>query len=167
LTFLRRANRVELENIDVKAVEIAYEQTFEQAGRKFNGNALREAGKATEGYAYLIQLLGFFLYNSGRQTIDSKLVGQTLELAKIELFKNVHDMFFRQLSIKDQEFLFAMAEDDGQSDFGAVKERLGVSAGYASKYRERLLVAGMIKAAAHGKLAFNPPHMRDYLLSKL
>jgi len=166
LTFLRRAKRVELENIDIKAVEIAYEQTFEQAGQEFCGDALREAAKATDGYAYLIQLLGFFLYNSGRHTIDSKLVKQTLELAKIELFKNVHDMLFRELSIKDQEFLFAMAEDDGQSDFGAIKERLGVSAGYASKYRERLLVSGMVKASAHGKLVFNPPHMRDYLLSK-
>lgn len=167
LTFLRRARRVELENINIKAVEIAYEQAFSNAGRTFLGDALRESAKSTEGYPYLIQLLGFFLFKNGSRAIDGKLARQSLELAKIELFKNVHDMLFRELSIKDHEFLFAMAEDESVSDFAAVKERLHVSPGYASKYRLRLLIAGMIRPAGHGKLAFAPPYMREYLIEKL
>jgi len=166
LTFLRRAHRVELENIAIKAVEIAYEQSFSKAGREFSENALIESATATDGYPYLMQLLGYFLFNNGNMIIDSKLVKQMLELSKIELFKNVHDMLFHELSAKDHDFLFAMAEDDAVSDFSSIKERLGVSPGYASKYRSRLLIAGLIKAVEHGKLAFAPPFTREYLKEK-
>jgi len=166
LTFLRRAHRLELESIDIKAVEISYEQAFSQAGRSFSGNALTASAKATEGYPYLFQLLGYFLFISQQETIDAKLVKQSLELAKIELFKNVHAMLFQELSVKDRDFLFAMVEDEKPSDFASIRERLGVSPGYASKYRERLLVAGMVKAAGHGKLTYAPPYMRDFLLTK-
>jgi hypothetical protein len=158
--------RAPLQNIDTKAVEIAYDQAFAQAGRSFSDGSSGEAAAATEGYPYLIQLLGYYLFNSGRQTLDSRLVRQSLELAKIELFKNVHDMLYQELSAKDREFLFAMARDAGRSDFASIRERLGVPPGYASKYRERLLMAGMVKAVAHGVLAFAPPYMREYLLSR-
>jgi hypothetical protein len=167
LTFLRRAHRVELESIDVKAVEFAYDQAFRQAGRGFAGDSLGESALATEGYPYLIQLLGYFLFNSGEKTLDSRLVQQALELSKAELFKNVHDLLFQEMSARDRDFLLAMTEDEGHSDFGAVRGRLGVSAGYASKYRERLLAVGMVRAVAHGKLAFAPPYMREYLLTKV
>jgi hypothetical protein len=166
LTFLRRAHRVELKNIDAKAVEIAYDQAFYQAGRGFINNSLKESALATEGYPYLIQLLGYFLFNSGEKALDNRLVRQSLELSKIELFKNVHDLLFQEMSARDRDFLFAMAEDTEQSDFGTIRERLGVSAGYASKYRERLLASGMVKAVAHGKLTFAPPYLREYLLTK-
>ena len=167
LTFLRRAHRVELENIDTKAVEIAYEQAFSAAGRSFLGDALREAAKASEGYPYLIQLLGYFLFKNGSPAIDSKLTRQSLELAKIELFRNVHAMLFQELSAKDRAFLFAMAEDDGISDFSSIRERLGVSPGYASKYRSRLLISGLIRSPGHGRLTFAPPYMREYITEKL
>ena len=72
-------------------------------------------------------------------------------------------MLFRELSVKDQDFLFAMAEDEAVSDFSIIKERLDVSPGYASKYRSRLVVAGMIRPVGHGKLVFAPPYMREYL----
>jgi len=166
LTFLRRARRVELENINIKAVEIAYEQAFSKAGRDFSGDALIESANATEGYPYLMQLIGYYLFNNGSKSIDSKLVKQMLELSKIDLFKNVHDMLFHELSEKDRDFIFAMAEDDAASDFSSIKERLGVSPGYASKYRSRLLMAGLIKAVAHGKLAFAPPYTKEYLIEQ-
>jgi len=164
LTFLRRAHRVELESIDIAAVEIAFEQAFSDAGRSFVGAAVRESARATEGYPYLIQLLGYLIFNSGKDRIDSVLVRHSLEMAKIDLFKNVHDMLFQGLSAKDRDFLFAMAQDEGPSSFSTIRERLDVTAGYASRYRERLMVAGMIRAVGHGKLAFAPPYMREYLL---
>ena len=167
LTFLRRAHRVELVNIETKAVEIAYEQAFSNAGREFSENALVEAANATEGYPYLMQLLGYYLFNNGSVSINSKLVKQMLELSKIELFKNVHDMLFHELSAKDRDFLFAMTEDTSVSDFSSIKERLGVSPGYASKYRSRLLMAGLIKIVQYSKLAFAPPYTREYLTKKI
>jgi len=56
-----------------------------------------------------------------------------------------------------------MAQDEGASEFGEIAKRMGVSTGYASKYRERLLGAGIIYRSAYGKLAFTLPYMREYI----
>ncbi len=167
LTFLRRAHRVELESINNKAVEIAFFEAFDQGGRKFIGDSLTAAAKATMGYPYLIQLLGYFLYKGNKEEIDERFVEQSLTLAKIELFKNVHDMLLQALSVKDRDFLFAMTSGEEPVSFSDVRAQLGVTPGYASKYRERLMVAGIIKSAGHGKLGFAPPYMGEYLREKM
>jgi hypothetical protein len=167
LTFLRRAQRVELESIDPKAVEIAYDEAFGQAKRSFVEEALSLSAKATEGYPYLIQLIGYFMYNAGKDCIDEKLVQQALTLSKIELFKNVHDKIFGDLSVRDRDFLFAMAESDDPAPVAWIRECLDVTPGYISKYRERLLADGVVKTAGYGKLSFAVPYMGEYLQEKL
>jgi hypothetical protein len=166
LTFLRRSHQVFLENIDTRAVEIAYANAFEKARRSFGGKTLEAAAAATSGYPYLIQLIGYYLWKTEKNPIDSKAVKQSVTLAKIDLFKNIHDLLFRELSPKDREFLAAMAIDDKVSEFKDVVNRLRVSTGYASKYRTRLLKSGVIHATERGKIAFTPPFMKEYLKTR-
>jgi len=166
LTFLRRSHRVQLENIDVRIVAIAYENAFEKAQKFFEGDALEQAAGASEGYPYLVQLLGFFLWKSADSPITTKDVSQALIKSKVELFKNVHDLIFYELSQKDRDFLLAMAEDPVESSFGEITARLEVDSGYASRYRQRLITAGIIHSSSYGMLAFSPPYMREYLLEK-
>jgi len=47
-----------------------------------------------------------------------------------------------------------------------IAQRMGVSAGYASRYRSRLIDAGVVHRSAYGALSFTPPYMREYLLEK-
>jgi len=166
LTFLRRSNRVYLENIDVRVVAIAYENAFKKAKRLFEGNALEQAAKASEGYPYLVQLLGFFIWRGAGDSIKGIDVDQALLQSKIELYKNVHDLIYFELSQRDRDFLSAMAEDAAESSFGDIAERMKVSSGYASRYRQRLITAGIIHSCSYGKLAFSPPYMREYLLER-
>jgi hypothetical protein len=56
-----------------------------------------------------------------------------------------------------------MSKDEFDSEFGEIAKRMGVSTGYASKYRERLLNAELIYASAYGRLAFTLPYMREYV----
>jgi len=166
LTFLRRSHRVQLENIDVRVVAIAYGNAFEKAKIFFESDVLEQVARASEGYPYLVQLLGFYLWKSADNPITAKDVDQALTKSKIELFKNVHDLIFHELSQKDRDFLMAMSKDSAESSFGEIAARIKVNSSYASRYRQRLITAGIIYSSSYGKLAFSPPYMREYLLEK-
>lgn len=163
LTFLQRAHRVRLESIDTRIVRMAYENVFTAAKRKFAGAALDLASQAACGYPYLIQLIGFFLWRKDGDTITEKDVAQALLQSKVELFQNVHDIIYRELSAKDREFLEAMLQDEDESAYGDIVQRIGVTSGYASRYRQRLLDAGIIERSAFGKLRIAPPHFKEFL----
>jgi hypothetical protein len=166
LTFLRRAYRIHLGNVAVAAVEVAYEAAFAEGGRSFIGDALSDAANGSFGYPYLIQLIGYYLWKNAGEKIRGVDVERAIKLSKADLFQNVHELLYRELSDKDKEFATAMVEDETKSAFGAIANRMGVTSGYASKYRERLLKSGIIHSSGYGKLAFSPPYMREYLIMR-
>ena len=170
LAYLKQARRLTLGNVRGDEVFALYKRAFEEtyAGDTARGGkdsalkALRRAAEATEGHPYLIQLVGYYL-SKEEKGIDDKAVDKAVFLAKIELYKNVHEPLFWGLSSKDRVFLWAMAQDEAVSEFGEIARRMGVSTGYASKYRERLLGAGLIYRSAYGELAFTLPYMKEYI----
>jgi nucleoside-triphosphatase THEP1 len=167
LTFLRRSHQVFLENVDTRAVEIAYANAFEKSGRSFTEKSLKAAADSTSGYPYLIQLVGYYLWKTEGNPVKMSAVDHAATLSMIDLFRNIHDLMFREISQKDREFLFVMAEDEKVSEFGDIVSRLGVTKGYASKYRLRLIKSGFVHATEHGKIAYTPPFMKQYLDTKL
>jgi hypothetical protein len=158
---------VQLENIDQRIISMAFETAFEKSSKQVSSKVLQNAASATKGYPYLFQLIGFYLWKSDNSEIDETAVARVLEISKVELFQNIHDIIFRELSEVDKQFLFAMAQDTEESSFGAIRERMNADKGYASKYRQRLLDAGVVQSSAYGKLVLTPPYMREYLLIKL
>jgi hypothetical protein len=166
LTFFRRANRVTLKDVDIESVRIAFNESFGEGDRSFASGVDRYAAEVTEGFPYLIQLVGYYLWKSAGRTIDAQDVDKALAMSKVDLYRNIHDLMIIESSSKDQEFLRAMAEDDGISEIGQIIKRMGVNSSYASQYRERLLKSGIIAKAGYGKLTFTPPYMRDYLRTR-
>ena len=177
LTFLRRARRIELANVSVSEVETAYELAFGRAGRKTIPGALATAAAATEGYPYLMQLVGYYLWKIGGDEIGARDVDGAVKFAKVDLFRNIHELIFKKLSDKDRAFVRVMGSIAGMGKkiegtgnvvcsevpFGEIRRNMKVSAGYASKYRERLMNAGVIHASSFGKLAFSMPYMLEFL----
>jgi len=80
-----------------------------------------------------------------------------------EVYSILNDLVFRQLSEKDKEFVHAMSKDANESQFATITDRLGVQKGYASKYRERMIKAGVVYLSGYGKLSFTLPFVREYL----
>jgi len=170
LSYLRQARRLPLGSVREDEVFALYKRAFEEiyVGDPSRGvrdtalKALRRAAEATDGHPYLIQLVGYYL-SKEEKSIDDKAVDKAVFLAKIELYKNIHEPLIWGLSSKDRVFIWAMAQDEGVSEFGEIARRMGVSTGYASKYRERLLAAGVIYKSAYGELAFTLPYMKEYI----
>ncbi|PJM77591.1 ATP-binding protein [Bifidobacterium felsineum] len=176
LTFLRRAQAEQLGDIPLQDVRDAFEDTFEDSGIAIEGKALDMAAKATEGYPFMIQLVGYHIWRIAyrrSRNIDSKKpdaitvteqdTEQGIANALSRLGDAVHGPELDGLSPIDKTYLLAMAQDDGPSSTSTVAERMGKDVAYANIYRTRLIDAQVIKDMGYGKVDFAIPYLRQYL----
>lgn len=164
-TFLRRAERVHVESVSDADARRALAEPIHLAGRSIDAGALQVLVAAANGYAFLVQLVGYHAWNADPEdpqiTIDAARAGVGNAVRRVGQL--VHGPALRDLSEVDKSFLLAMAQDDGPSRTSVVGARLGVDANYASQYRRRLLAAELIQPVAHGYIDFALPYLRDYL----
>jgi len=164
-TFLRRADKKTLGDVDIAEIRAALVQTIEENGREISAEAADFAAQATYGYPFLIQLVGHRIWRAtDNQTITLTDAQQGVERAKRSLGELVHETALGDLSSQDKTFLLAMAADDGPVKMKDVRERMGsVTKQHANTYRERLLAAKVITQPEHGLVDFALPYMRAYL----
>lgn len=164
VTFLRRANRVELGAVSDEDVETGLVKPVEAAGRSWDPQACGAAVAACGGYPFMIQLVGqwSFHYAQG-DVIEADAAERGIAKAQRKLGQLVHEPALADLSDVDRTYLAAMARDDGPSRTAEIAERLSVSPQYANQYRRRLMEAEMILPVKTGYVDFELPYMRDYL----
>jgi hypothetical protein len=163
LTFLRRAHKIALPNINLLLVRNMYANTFEEGGFRFDKDILQRAADATMGFPYLIQLMGFWLWRAGTAVLTHKDVENALVNSKAALFDDVYEIMLREISEKDREFLLGMQTDLTDTRFGELIKRMDVTPGYASKYRQRLIQVGLIEPTVHGSITYAPPYFGEFL----
>jgi len=166
LTFLRRAKQVELENVELMIVEYEFKKVFLGIGAALAEETVSKAAASTYGYPYLIQLIGYYLWDEMQGDNSISVLDGVLLKSKMDLFRNVHRLIFTGLSNQDRAFAFAMAEDEGYSSVSEIGERMQKKKNYISLYRERLISAGVVKPVGHGLLCFCYPYMREFLQNK-
>lgn len=164
VTFLRRANRMEIGMVNRDEAIRALREPIEAIGMRWEPEALQLAGDATGGYPFMIQLVGQYALRKadsdviGRQAVESGLVDARRRLGEL-----VHEPSLADLSEVDRTFLLAMAQDDGPAKIADIAGRMGVDSQYAGNYRRRLIDAEMIRPTGHGYVDFELPYMREYL----
>ena len=166
LTFLRRANQTQLDNVEISLVKHDFKEVFKAFD--ISSGILESAAMITRGYPYLIQLMGFYLWEflaSG--TNDENILEKVIVHAKSMMFQNVHKLLFRELSAGDKEFVYAMAEDHNVSMFSDIISRTGKGKNHLSTYRIRLIDHGYIQAVGRGKLTFCLPFTREFLIQEM
>ncbi len=168
LTFLRRAERFSLGAVSEPDVEAALRTPIENSGRTITDTALAGAAAATQGYPFLVQLVGYHMWavEPDAPVIDDKQAQIGVERAVRRVARLVHEPALVGLSQVDRAFLDAMAVDDGPSRMADIANRLGVTAGYASQYRLRLISAELITRVGYGMVRFELPYLREYLLAQ-
>jgi hypothetical protein len=64
VTFLRRADMIELHTVEVRDIESSYAETFAAGQLKVSPELVRRAADATGGQPLLVQLVGHFLWRA-------------------------------------------------------------------------------------------------------
>lgn len=91
------------------------------------------------------------------------MIDAAVEAARADFENDVCGTLLAALSVRDVQFLSAMARDEGDSSISAIAERMNVTQDYAQKYRKRLINAGAIEPAGWGLIRFAVPYLADYL----
>jgi len=164
LTFLRRATPFELDSVSLDSVRSALAETFATNGRSIDADALDEAARATGGYPFMIQLVGYHVWRKADGgTVGLAQAREGIAAARKRLGSTVHATALADLSDVDRTYLVAMAQDEGESATGEIARRLGETPYYASVYRSRLIAAGVVHATRRGYVDFTIPYLREYL----
>ncbi|MBM6908053.1 ATP-binding protein [Collinsella intestinalis] len=164
-SFLRRAAQHSLGRIADHDVRDAFQETVEDAGR-LDDEALDIAVAAADGFAYMMQLVGFRAWASmgDAKAMTAAHARRGAVLARQDFINGVVKKTCQELSDGDMAFLEAMLADEGRPSLVAdIAERMGKSANYARVYRTRLLEQGVIDVPRRGYVTFEMPLLREYL----
>ncbi|WP_207793356.1 AAA family ATPase [Nocardioides acrostichi] len=166
-TFLRRARRFVLEPLSPVAAEEALRVPVRAAGREVADAEVTTMAAATFGYPYLVQVIGdrAWRQDPDASTITAEHVARGIADAVREAGFALHEPAVNDLSETDRAFLMAMAPDDGDSAISDVARRMDRDHGYVSRYRSRLIVAGIVEPTRRGYLRFTLPYLREFLRS--
>lgn len=168
LTFLRRAVRHRLGSIPLPDVRNAYQITVEDSGLSIETDVAMRAAIASAGYPYMIQLVGYYMWQSAQRrkshTIEAHDVEQAASDAAMVFLDAVCAPAYIGLTGAQRAFLQAMTRDWPEpSAVSEIARRAGKSAAWAAAYRRSLIDANIIESAGRGLVSYAIPHFGEYM----
>ena len=165
VSFLRRAQRHPLGTIADADVRDALKRTVASGGKTIDEEALEICVEATGGFPYMLQLVGYRSWQSalGKAEVGKEDARAGMRAAQEDFREHVLASTYRELSAVDLRFAKAMLPDKAESRLADIARRMGVTSRYASKYRGRLVAAGIVEELSRGVLRFAIPGFRKYL----
>ncbi len=166
VTFLQRCARYEVGFLNNTDAWQAFSSPLRALGSRMTTEALKAAVDTAQGFPFMIQLVGFHTWEAAStptSTVTLKNVRAGSEVALSAVGQMVVAPLWSGLSDVDQLFVVAMTLDEGPTRVADVATCLGVSSGYASVYRRRLLRTGLISQPARGKVTFAIEAARNWI----
>lgn len=166
VTFLQRCARYEVGFLEPTEAWAALAEPVRERGGHMPAEAVEHAVAVSQGYPFMVQLVGFHAWQAASDPTTAVTLQDVVdgaEIARRQVGQLVVAPMWRDLSEGSQRFLAAMALDDGPSRTSDIATRLGVSGGYVSVYRRRLMSSGMVAAAGNGRLDFALSATRQWI----
>lgn len=168
ITFLQRCSRHEIAELSGAATATAFAEPIAAHGGRISDAALRRVVEASNGYPFMVQLIGFHSWRAASgdpPNLTLADVSSGIVEAERRLPHLVLAPMWRSMSGMDRQFALAMAQDDGETSTADISKRLGRSSSYISTYRSRLIRAGFIRSTGHGRVDFAHQSTRAWLQS--
>lgn len=130
-TFLRRSRELDFHRLTPSETRHVLSESIRIGGRSITADALDLLVTFSQGYPYLVQLAGDFAWRSSgtAATITLADAQSAHGRAITAVERRVISRVYQDLSEKDQEFIKAMAVDEGRSRIADIVRRMaaGVS----------------------------------------
>lgn len=166
MTFFHRCARAEIGLLGYRATQTALQVPIRQAGGSIDDEALELGTRASGGYPFMVQLVGFHGWESCAEGVKHLAINDMHE-GIFEADQALADMLLMPLwsvlSPTDRDILRHIAANDGPIGVAALAAAVGKSPSYVNTYRRRLLRAGAITAPDRGVLDVRDPAMRRWL----
>ncbi len=166
VSFLRRAQGFTLGRINDFDVRDALVKTITENGRLPDEKGLDKAVLAIAGFPFLLQLVGYRSWNISPTSdeISARDFEKGIAIAKNEMKSRILDATYRELSEGDEKFVRAMLLDEDETKTTDLVTRLEWSSSQVAQYRRRLIDAGIIGYRGRGRVGFELPYFREFLL---
>lgn len=150
LTFLYRAPKIYLGELNVRAISNSYKNIFNISDKE----GIRLA-KYTNGYAFAYQLLGNILFESGKKTIDDKVTDEYDEI----LYSRSYNIIYNELTEKEKEIInFSLSGKTNQE----IMNKLKMAKTQLSAYKRKLVLKGILKESRES-IEFQLPRFKEFL----
>lgn len=168
LTFLRRSIRHDLGSVLLPDVRRAFVETVRASGKTIDDDVALEAARATDGYPYMIQLVGYYMWRSAQarasESVDFQDVKAGASDAVMAFEEAVCAPLYDGLTSAQKMFVTEVARDDPEpARVSDVAKRTQRTSSWASKYRASLIKERVIEPAGYGLVRLATPHFADYL----
>lgn len=143
--------------------------SFVATGLTIEDDLLSRAAKATKGYAYLVQLVGYSIWQRANlhrvksAIVSERDVTEGIALAEARFHDVVHEPAISGLGLNDIKYLLAMCEDKQQSKSSEIARRMGKKTNEVSSIRAKLLQREVIQAPQRGCVHFAVLNLDIYL----
>mgnify|MGYP002735224413 CR=1 FL=1 len=169
-TFLRRAVRIELNEVDAEDAGAMFTETARIGGRTMTESAVEKAVEISRGYPYLMQIIGSLAWAQANLDKTDTISGDTVEKIRdkaiTRLGLQVHKPSLHNLPPRELEILQVMAkltDADGPVRTADIATELGVEPNRISMARSSLLNKAIIHVPERGALSFSLPYLGQYL----
>lgn len=168
LTFLNRARKQHLGPLRAKDVMEYYSEAFEREHRGLPAEQLVGATKATQGFPYLLQLIGYYMveFSNEGETIDDRILEKAIAASRMDLVEDVFSPTLNGLSEMDATVLRSIAKQGDVAKVSDVIADLGVNNSYFQQYRARLIDSKVIDSPREGAVEISVPYLGDYLAER-
>lgn len=168
LTFLRRSQQHVLAEVPLPDVRNAYVEVVRQSGRTMGMEAADRAALASRGYPYMVQLVGYYMWQSAQRRGSSEVTTEDVDQGERDASLAFQDAVcapaYDGLTGAQREFLLAMVPDlPGPTRVADVHGRTGKSLSWTNKYRASLIADQVLEADGKGYVRLAVPHMGEYL----
>lgn len=150
LTFLYRAPKIYLSNLNLIAISSSYKKIF-----SIDDKTSIKLAKFTKGYAYAYQLLGNLLFESKKTNIDDEIIANFNDL----IFERAYNIIYTELTNKEKEILKSAVNSPINID---IINDLQISKNQLSAYKKNLSFKGIIEAN-RDQIVFKLPNFKDFL----
>ncbi|CBK75441.1 Archaeal ATPase [Butyrivibrio fibrisolvens 16/4] len=159
LTFLRRAEKINLTPLDSYRIATEYKDTL-----KMNFDDAIEASNMIEGYSYAFQMLGYLLFKNNKLKTDDEICSEL----RYALYEKSYEKIWEELSANEQRICIEIAKSNQDSMASDIKTALGIDDNNYSTYRATLIKSGVLSASkTKGKLSFALPFFKDYIIDMM
>ncbi len=152
LTFLHRAPKIYMKPLNYGAMSANY---FKEL--PVDADEADKMAQMTKGFSFAFQALGFLVYE------QKGLNDEVMVLYKQYLEEYVYNKIWSELSPKDREIATAIAESK-TGKIADVREKLNMSNGDFSPYRDRLIKRGILDGSAYGVVSFVLPYFEEFVI---
>lgn len=152
LTFLYRAPRTSLEPLNLPAMTANYREVLHLQPVRAVAMA-----RLTKGYSFAFQVLGYLLWEHGRDLPQEKL----LSLFDADLAQYAYDKIWSGLSAMDKKVVAVISQ--GTTDVKSIREELQISPQLLNVYRRRLIDQGIVDGSVRGTLTLALPRFEVYV----